>query len=62
VSIPLAVFFGLYLEWGLPGMWFGYGIGLLLLNFLYASLILKSSDWHLISLQIQRDMLERTAT
>jgi len=49
ISLPMAYYFGFKLEWGLPGIWYGYSIGLINLNVLYAILIFQSSDWDEIS-------------
>lgn len=41
----MAYYFGFVKEMGLPGLWYGYSIGLLNLNMMYGYLIVKSSDW-----------------
>tara|TARA_B110000285_G_scaffold163022_1_gene182063 strand:- start:83 stop:382 length:300 start_codon:yes stop_codon:yes gene_type:complete len=48
----MAYYFGFKMEWGLPGIWYGYSMGLINLNVLYAILIFQSSDWDDISQKI----------
>ena len=58
ICIPCAYLFGFKLEMGLPGMWYGYSIGILVLNLMYGYLIVTDSDWDAISKRVQEEMQE----
>jgi len=51
------VLFGFYFEGGLPGMWYGYGVGIFVLNVIYLQKVI-GADWEAISLQIQMEASE----
>jgi hypothetical protein len=55
ISLPASYFVALPFGYGLDGLWYGYGIGLLILNFLYIRLIV-TVNWHEKALEIQEDL------
>ena len=42
ISLPSAYIIGIGYEFGIDGLWYGYSIGLLVLNFMYFRLLLTS--------------------
>lgn len=55
ISLPASYFVALPLGLGLDGLWYGYGIGLFILNLLYIGLI-ATVNWHEKALEIQEDL------
>ncbi|CAK4689584.1 unnamed protein product [Aphanomyces euteiches] len=48
VGVPIAVLFGLYLEWSVEGLWAGFSFGSLSAFVIY-QLILRRVDWTIIA-------------
>ena len=44
ISLPLGYLFGVHLNYGLSGLWVGYGISSLILGGLYSWILIKL-DW-----------------
>jgi len=51
----MAYYFGIYMNLGLNGLWFGMGFGIIFLILCFLQLIVLS-DWKAISIEIQKEL------
>ena len=51
----MAYYFGINLELGAPGLWYGYAVGLVIILLIYTLLICKC-DWEEVSKEIQAEL------
>lgn len=55
ISFPSAYVFANHLNLGIDGLWYGLGVGLVVLSISFANIIFKS-DWESIASSIRDDM------
>jgi MATE family multidrug resistance protein len=55
ISLPMSAVLCFYFDLGLPGMWYGYGTGLVVLSILYLRVVLSKDQWDLAAREAQEE-------
>ena len=56
IGLPSSYSMGVMSGYGLPGLWYGFSVGLICLIFGYMRLLIQT-DWDMVATMVQEDMM-----